>query len=430
MSRKRILLVILLAVLIIVAGFAVYITSPSWFPRGTSLEISPANSSAKPGDVMVLVATVMSGSTEITGGTVTWTTSMGTLDKSTGSSVLFTAPSVGVTTAVTITASFSGIGVYQASSATANVNVIGSTTGTTTTTTTSGLTTTTTTTTQTTSILPDLYTMTFQSATMTNLKFLGPVTMNGTQVTMVTGDEAEMFGYTLNHLGLNAAEMSVDGLVLYTTYISLSPSGGGAATVINGSQTVNTGPTSSAAFGNGTFYVARMEGSSANATGLISYGQYIGGNEPYVPNLITSPLTTLSNTYAIQGPVTWGHLINTSSSISIGQVVIQQFSFEHPSEYSLDRQTKTFTSTNLWLLKSSTATAINVTAYMIYFKCTALGAITVVSTGQDLMRNVIPLGYSVGSGLGVNDLAVHAVYFSATTMALGSFVLSIEQSGS
>jgi hypothetical protein len=428
MSKRRIILVILLAVVIVVAGFAAYITSPSWFPRGTSLSISPANSTAKPGEVMVLVATVRSGSSEIAGGTVTWTTSSGTLDKTTGSSVLFTAPGVIGSVSVTITASFSGVGVYQASSSTAQVTVVNGTSGGGTTTTTTGTGTTTTTSTtssQAASILPYLYTITFQKATMTNLKLVGPVMMNNTQVTMLTSDRADLSGFTLSRIGLNATEISVSGLVLYTTYLKLNPASGGASTVINGSQTVNTGPTSSAAFGTATLYVARMEGSGANATGLASYGQYTGGSEPYVPNLITSPNVAISHVYTIEGPETWGVLANESSEIEMGEVNIQQFSFVHPIAYTLNRQSNTYTSTNLWMLKASSATGYNVTAYMIYFQATALGEITVTATGGDLIRNEIPFGYNAGVGVDVTNLSVHAICFNADSMTLGNFVVSI-----
>jgi len=429
MSKRRVILVILLAIVIVVAGFAAYITSPSWFPRSTSLAISPASSKAKPGEVMVLVATVMSGSNEIAGGTVTWTASSGTLDKTTGSSVLFTAPGVTGSVSVTITASFSGVGVYQSSSSTALVTVVNGTSGggnsTTTTGTETFTTTTTSTTSQAASILPYLYTITFQKATMTNLKLIGPVTLNNTQVTMLTSDVADMSGFTLSRIGLNATDMTVSGLVLYTTYLKLNSASGGTSTVINGSQTINTGPTSSVAYGAATFYVARMEGSGANATGLASFGQYTGGSEPYIPNLITSPNVAISHVYTIEGPETWGVLVNESSEIEMGEVSIQQFSFVHPIAYSLNRQSNTYTSTNLWMLKASSATGYNVTAYMIYFQATALGEITVTATGGDLIRNEIPFGYNAGTGVDVTNLSVHAICFNAGSMTLGNFVVSI-----
>jgi len=373
--------------------------------KSTVVSVLPSSFSLQSAGSQTLTATVK----DIAGKVlpklvVAWTVvpaNVGSLSNTTGTSVTYTAPAVQQNTTVTVTASFAGNSTYLGSSG----NSIGVVTPP--------------------SMLPYLYTLTFSSATMTNLRFSGPIIMNGTSVTLTTSDKVDMSGFRLNRLGLNATEMSVSGFVLYTTYLKLSSTSGGAATVINGTQTVNTGPTASATFGNATFYVVRMEGNSANATGLTSTGSYIGGSEPYVPDLITAPSCSISHVYTIEGPETWGSLVDESSEINMGEISLQQFSFVHPIVYSLNRQTNTYSSTNLWLMKASSATALNVTAYMIYFQATALGTITVTATGGELIRNVIPYGYNAGAEVSLTDLSVHAVSFDADSMTLGSFVVSI-----
>jgi hypothetical protein len=421
MSKKRLLLVILLIILIAVAGFFVYVTSPTWLPQGTTIQISPAQGAAKSGENMVFIATVKAGSTEVAGGTITWSVTVGSLNKNTGTTIVFTAPSVATNTSVTISASFSGIGVYQASSGTVRVMVYNKTSPG------GGQTTTTTTTTQTTTqaspILPYLYTLSFEGASMTNLKFLGPVVMNGTDVTMITADRSDMTGFKLSHFGLSASEMIMNSMILYTTNLKLLSSGG-TLMVINGSETINSGP-SSATFGNSTLYLARMEASTAQINGVTALGEQVGGSEPYVPSILSAPSVAMTNTYSVTGPVTYGALISKATNITVGELQIQQFSFAHPSAYTLDRITKTYTSTDTWLLKASSATATNVVAYLVYFKVTAMG-IDLTAVGGDNMIDIIPGGLNVGGSFTSGSTVVQPVYLQAGSMSLNDLVLSIE----
>jgi hypothetical protein len=101
----------------------VYITSPSWLPRSTTLAVSPSNYATQSGVAVALTATVKYGSAQVSGGTISWQATGGSLNQNTGTTVIFTAPTVTSNQTYTITVSFGGTGVYQASSATAHVTV-------------------------------------------------------------------------------------------------------------------------------------------------------------------------------------------------------------------------------------------------------------------------------------------------------------------
>jgi len=604
MRKRRLLVVILLVVVILAAGFAVYATLPSWLPQSTTLGITPTETTAVSGDRLAFTATVKAGATQVAGGTVTWTVTDGSLDKTTGTTVLFTAPAATGNVSVTLTAKFGGKGVYQASSATAHVTVMAATpaqpksttltvtpkvfqlhggdtlalsaslnpsdapsqlitwalnpagtgslssmTGASVNYTAPAVQTNTSVTitasfpgnaqylassdssqgsivapqvvlkTPTTvilspssfslesngtqvlnasvqdsqgnvlagktitwalnpagtgslssmtgasvnytapavqtntsvtivasfagddtylgssgssagtltppSILPYLYTMTFNSATMTNVRLTGPIIMNGTSVTLLTCEMADMSVFNLSHFGLTASEMTVDDLSLYVTYIKANSPAFGGPMEISGGQNVSLGPTSSATFSNATLYVVRMEGSSANLTGLTSMGENLSGGEPYMPSILSAPSVDMTNTYYISGPVTWGSLTKAATNITVGQLAVAQFSFEHPMTYSLNRVTKTYTATNKWLLQASSASAINVQAYAIYFKVTAMGLV-IDATGNDQMADVIPGGMNVGSSFSSGVAMVQAVYLHTDKLTLIDMVLSIE----
>ena len=252
--------------------------------------------------------------------------------------------------------------------------------------------------------------------------------MNGTSITLLTADSAEISGLNISRFGLTASQMDVNSLSIYTTSISGQSSALGGALQITGNQKINQGPIATATFSNITIGVARMEGNSANMTNMASIGAYVGGNEPYVPNILSALEGFISKTYSITGPVTYGHLVNTSSKIVLGEVQISQFSFAHPASYNLNRTTKVYTATNVWQWKAPTATATNVTAYMIYFKVSAAQMITMTVTGEERIDQVIAHGYDSGQSFDCENFIVNAVYFTSSHLTMNDFVLSIEPS--
>ena len=420
MSRKKLLVIVIAAILVVGVGAGVYITSPGWMPQGTSLSISPGTATANAGDNLAFSASIKAGSISVSGGSITWAVTGGVLDKTSGTTVIFTAPTSDTDTSVTITASFGGVGVYQSSSATAKVTVHG-TGGSTTTTTTTKTTTSTTSSTN----APSPYTMKFSTGSMTNVKLTGPIIMNGTSVTMLTATTANMVGFTLSHFGLTAQSMNVGGLSLYLTSMTGTSSALGGTLAITGTQHISQGPVSSASLTNFTMSVLRMEGTNATFTGMISIAQQVGGSEPYIPSVITAPSVSMTKTYYIGGPVTWGALTGAASNITTGRIDLPQFSFQVPMTYTLDRHARTFTADYGWTMTATSATALNVRAFTVYFQVTGGEMVQVTATGSDNVYNMIPFGLNQGGSFSGWYATVQPVYFSASQLTLGGFVLSV-----
>ena len=219
--------------------------------------------------------------------------------------------------------------------------------------------------------------------------------------------------------------MTVSDLTLYTTYAKFYTSGGSGATVITGTQNINQGPIATARYTNCTFYVARMQGSEANFSNVVSVGQYVGGSEPYVPSIITGPTVGMSYSYSVTGPTSWGDLNDMVSNVTTGVLTLSQFDMVHPVSYSINMQAKTYSATDMWSLSASDAKATNVQAFTLYFSATGGEQVTVTAFGDQNPNNIIPFDMNVGSSFNGYNMAVQPVYFAAQQLSLGSFVLSI-----
>jgi hypothetical protein len=370
----------------------------------TTVVLSPSSFSLESNGTQVLNASVQDSHGNVLAGTVTWAlnpASTGSLSSTSGASVTYTAPAVQQNTTVTIIAAFAGDDTYLGSR--------GSSAGTVTPP----------------SILSYTYIMKFDNATMTNVQVNGPIMMNGTSVALLKAESADMFGWNLSHFGLTASEMDVDDLAVYVTYVKgYCPELGGALG-ITGGQSINLGPVASATFSNTTFYVVRMEGDSANLTSMAAVSENVGGSEPYVPSIITAPSAAMTHLYSITGPTTWGALTGLVSNITTGRIDLSQFAIKHPIAYSLDRQGNTYTATEEWSLTASSATGLNVSAFVVYFQVTGGEMVVVTATGEDNIFNMIPFGLNTGGSFTALDATVEPVYFAAQQLTLGSFVLSI-----
>ena len=120
MNTAKLELAALVIAILVVAASA---TSPSWLPRGTTLRISPSGYAVESGASLAFTASLESGGTSISSAAIRWSVTDGSLDRTSGPNVMFTAPVVSGSESVTVAASFTGEGVYQPSKATAELTV-------------------------------------------------------------------------------------------------------------------------------------------------------------------------------------------------------------------------------------------------------------------------------------------------------------------
>jgi hypothetical protein len=158
---------------------------------------------------------------------------------------------------------------------------------------------------------------------------------------------------------------------------------------------------------------------------MAAVSENVGGSEPYVPSIITAPSAAMTHLYSITGPSTWGALTSMVSNITTGRIDLSQFAIRHPIAYSLDRQGNTYNATEEWSLTASSATGLNVSAFVVYFQVTGGEMVVITATGEDNIYNMIPFGLNTGGSFTALDATVQPVYFAAQQLTLGSFVLSI-----
>lgn len=104
-------------VLIVLAALSFFFL-PMLLPKSTSLTVSPSSFALSSGESMAFTATVKSGRLILTGTGTSWTASLGSFDRTSGSVVVYVVPDVVEPTTVVITAAFTGQRSYRSSKAT------------------------------------------------------------------------------------------------------------------------------------------------------------------------------------------------------------------------------------------------------------------------------------------------------------------------
>jgi hypothetical protein len=266
--------------------------------------------------------------------------------------------------------------------------------------------------------------MTFDSGTMTNAKLTGPITMNGTGVTMITSDAADMRGFNLSRIGLTTSDLAMSGLAIYAVNITAYSPELGKTIQVGGGDQVSLGPYTTITFKNATMQIVRMSADSANLTAIEVTGEYVGGAEPYIPTIISAPSVTMTNGYSLLGPVTYDGLQNRVHNFTMGTCVVTQLSLTHPISYSLDRGHNTFTSVDKWAVTAYNATMTNLGKdYLQYVAFNAYGILVVTLTGED--DPSLESGYNVGYGGTVMDASMHIVYAQMEGMTLRNLLVGI-----
>jgi len=116
-TRRKILISVGVVVAIAVVVAVAFFTGIIVIPRATKLSIHPSSFTVESGSSIMLTARLESDSFILSGKTITWSVSEGSLDKTVGETVTYTAPIVTENTSITITASFAGDRNYLGSSA-------------------------------------------------------------------------------------------------------------------------------------------------------------------------------------------------------------------------------------------------------------------------------------------------------------------------
>jgi len=373
--------------------------------KATTLTISPSSFMLKPGEKATLTATLKDvDGNVLTGKAITWSLEgPGRLSSTTGASVTYTAPSeVSEETTVRVTAAFAGDENYLASSAISEG-----------------------------AILPaaprtiDEYVLKFNSAVMTNVKFEGPITIDGRKTTKIICEVANMSVLTISRIGLSASNMVIKNVEMYVTYMEAYSPTLERILRFTGKGDVALGPIKSLTLENGTILAIYMLSKTMELTKVEVEGEYVGGSEPYKPLIFEVTEATFKNGYALHSPETYDELIDKVTKIVINKLLTPGFALTCPLEYYLNRDTNEYRYTPKWMMKTANCEALNVTIYGIYSRSLVTKAPKIILefTGEEVLPPMY--GFEKGISASVYESTEHVVYLNADRLTINEVTLNI-----
>ena len=274
------------------------------------------------------------------------------------------------------------------------------------------------------SIAEYAYQLEFEKAVFKNVKIEGPITMLGTKATKISGEAAEINVLVLHPMGLRSENTIFQKFEIYSIdLVGESPELGGKLN-ISGEQDISLfRDTLTIEKGRAKIIYVVADTVKLNKPELI--GKYIGGDEPYIPVVVTAHSVILKEGYFLEGPKTYKELVNKVNKLTAGRVEATDFTFTYPLKYSLDRSSNEYSFTGVWKLSSSKLTGQNILIYLIYFEA-KYGGFTVRGTGEDTASQIIPHGFNAGyESPPLPDAGTHAVSFSADSLEIEKLVLQI-----
>ncbi|MEM2262249.1 MAG: hypothetical protein QXK24_07345 [Ignisphaera sp.] len=268
------------------------------------------------------------------------------------------------------------------------------------------------------------YILGFGKAVLKNIKIEGPLTMFGTSVTKISGEIVEVTGLTLQPMGLKSEAATFKTFEIYTIeLVGQSPELGKKLEVSGDTQISMTRDTLTLEEGHMKIVYA-----TADSVELVKpefTGKYVGGEEPYIPVIVTAHQAILKEGYLLEGPKSYEELSNKVNKLTAGKVEAQDFTFIYPSTYSLNRMSNEYSYTGVWRLSASKLTGQKILVYLIYFEA-KYGGIAVKGSGEETASQIIPHGFNAGyESPPLPDAGMHAVHFTANNLGLEKLVLQI-----
>lgn len=267
------------------------------------------------------------------------------------------------------------------------------------------------------------YVLKFEKAVFKNVRIEGPITMLGTKVTKISGETVEITVLGLHPMGLETENSVFQRFEIYTTSL-VGQSIEGEKLEVSGEQQLSLSrDTLTLEKGEAKILYLLADTVKLDKPKLI--GKQVGGDEPYMPVIVTAQNVLLKEGYFLEGPKTYEGLVNKANKLTSGKLEATDFTFTYPQKYTLDRSTNEYSYTGVWKLSSSKVTGQKILIYLIYFEA-KYGGIVVRGTGEETASQIIPHGFNAGyESPPLPDAMAHVVYFSADNLNLEKLVLQI-----
>jgi len=367
----------------------------------TALRISPPSFSINSGESLNLNAILTDFQEKILGDKkIKWSMQpqIGELNSS-NNTASYTAPTVDAETQVTITAIFEGDEQHLESRAMCRGLVAPPTPN-------------------------EEYIMSFSRAEASNLKVEGGFEVAGVKTFKITVENLELSDLKISRVNLSSQNGDLRKLEIYATrFKAYVPDSDKSIDVKSGDEVHLEA--SEVSFDNGLIYFVKMSCATGELSQPEVVARYVGGEEPYLPILLTTSNISMEKGFSVTGPETYGVLENKVTKILCGRISASNFTLKCPKRYSLNREDNIHEFTEKWSMNATSAAIEQAEIYAIYFKVRALLVWRVKATGEEYIPSVIPEGLHRGEKAPINDAEVDILFLKADKLSVSNVAFTL-----
>ncbi|MEM2373296.1 MAG: 4Fe-4S binding protein [Thermoproteota archaeon] len=377
--------------------------------KPTILTISPSSFTIKQGENITLKAMLKTVDGEEVEGIIKWRLEgPGRLSSITGREVIYHAPETIDRADVRIIAFFEGDGRYLSSESVATGIIIGRV-----------------------PVIQELYEAKFRRMELEDIQLGGDIKFGNITLTILKVGKITVEDLNIVNLGFTSRRASLNESEIYLTHLT-GEVGGATINLEDLKEQVQR----LAIIENGVMIFTKLKCREAEFDDLSLIGEYIRGEEPYIPLIITAKDVKLSERYSLDSPKTYRELENKVMELISGKIETKNFSIIKPVNYHLERTLKKYQYSEKLLLNSSRILGENMTVYSIYYRVTLriftylryFGEYTVEATGDlDVKRIIFHFwtGWEIGHICHtINYAEVHAVYFRLDKCFINNLTLN------
>lgn len=264
------------------------------------------------------------------------------------------------------------------------------------------------------------YTLTFGEAILKDVKIEGPMSLYGVEVVRISAGSITIKTFSLSRLGLTALTVQMSGAQWYVTELTAYSPELKETFILKGGDKISTSY-NTLTLEKGLSSILKLVAELVEFEDVEVLGEYVGGEEPYIPTIMNVPIGKLTEGYSITKS-SWKELTEKVHLFTFGRAEIKDFSLYHPAKYYLDRVRNTFTFENRWVIRASEGIFINGTAYPIFINFKAFNLGPFIFSGEDLP---FLMGMERGEGGPISEGVIHVVYGKVEKIIVKESVMDI-----
>jgi hypothetical protein len=269
------------------------------------------------------------------------------------------------------------------------------------------------------------YIMSFSKAEASNLRVDGGFEVSGVKTVKVTVENLELSDLKISRVNLSSQSGDLRGVEIYATRFKAHIPESDRSIDVKGGDDVHL-EASEASFDNGLIYFVKMSCAGGELRQPEVVARYVGGEEPYLPILLTTSNISMEKGFSVTGPETYGVLENKATKILCGRISASNFTLKCPKRYRLDREDNIHEFAEKWTMNATSAAIEQAEIYSIYFKVRALLVWRVKATGEEYIPSIIPEGLHRGEKAPINDAEVDIVSLKADKISVLNVTLTLK----